>query len=75
MPDVFVTLRRGGLAIAGEVAVQVDDVGWSRVWYAAKCGWSFAIPVSTTAHTMSSPKALNERRAASALTVTQEAST
>ena len=33
------------------------------------------MPVSTTAHTMPLPKALNDRRAASALTVTQEAST
>ena len=33
------------------------------------------MPVSTTAHTMPQPSALNDRRAASALTVTQEAST
>ena len=49
--------------------------GWSSVRWPRKCGWVPSIPVSTTAQTIRSPWALKDRRAASALTVTHDAST
>ena len=49
--------------------------GWSTVRWPRKCGWVPSIPVSTTAQTIRSPWALKDRRAASALTVTHDAST
>ena len=48
--------------------------GSSSVWCVPKCGCVLSMPESTTAHTIPSPIALKDRWAASALTVTIEAS-
>ena len=76
VPDLVVQRPvRGGLAVAGEVAVQVDDVGMVQGVVGGEVRVVLRDPGVDDRHTMSSPKALNERRTASALTVTQEAST